>query len=97
MNKNLLVLLTFVAIAGLTTACVYDSECTINGVVNRCTNGQCVVTAECTKDVDCITRGIYFQCTNAKCVASDHKICLTNDDCKKNLLNTKCVNNHCTT
>jgi hypothetical protein len=50
-----------------------------------------MIAVECVKDVDCVKRGIYFKCQNAKCVESDHKICQSNDDCKKNLLHKVCI------
>jgi hypothetical protein len=50
---------------------------------------------ECAIDVDCYKRGIYLKCVRAKCVKSDHKICLTDGDCKKNFFHKKCRNNHC--
>ncbi len=50
---------------------------------------------ECAIDVDCYKRGIYFKCVKAKCEKSDHKICLTDNDCKKNFFHKKCRNNHC--
>lgn len=59
--------------------------------MNHCVNGQCMIAVECVKDVDCVKRGIYFKCENAKCVESDHKICQSNDDCKKNLLHKVCI------
>jgi hypothetical protein len=95
MNNKLTVILVIVLIIRSTTGCVFDYECTVNGLQNRCVNGRCLVSVECTRDIDCRYRGIYFKCVNARCVASDHKTCLTNDDCKKNKLHKKCVNSHC--
>ncbi|CAG2112874.1 unnamed protein product [Medioppia subpectinata] len=51
---------------------------------------------ECRIDVDCYPKGIYQKCSKSRCVPADNKICLTNDDCKKNRWNNKCRDNHCT-
>jgi hypothetical protein len=87
--------------------CTFDKNCTVNGVVNIWVNGKCVLknedknkdkddkSAECTKDVDYLKIGIYYKCKKSKCERSDHKICLTDDDCKKNFFHRKCKNNHC--
>lgn len=75
----------------ISCACVYNNECGHNG---RCLGGVCV-NEECRANIDCIGRGLYFKCRNGKCEKSSHKICRSNDDCKKNLLNTKCVEYRC--
>lgn len=49
----------------------------------------------CARTIDCLAHGIYFECKKNKCVKSDHKICRSDDDCRKNLLNKRCVNNRC--
>jgi len=95
MNNKLTALLLVVIMIDMSTSCVFDSECTINGIVNRCVNGQCMIVGECHKDIDCRSRGIYWKCENAKCVSSDRKTCISNDDCKKNKLHKRCVKNHC--
>ena len=73
--------------------CTYDAQCGLN---SRCVSGTCLQTAECTRNLDCLSRGLYFECNSKnKCVQSEHKICRSNDDCKKNWLNRKCVNDRC--
>ncbi|XP_054154702.1 low-density lipoprotein receptor-related protein 1-like [Oppia nitens] len=84
--------------------CTVDAECTINGIVYRCQNGQCALTnwssssgpiRECYDDINCYTRGIYYKCRDNRCVPADHKLCLSDNDCKKNWLNRRCLANHC--
>ena len=81
------------AVFAAASACVYDSEC---GATGRCVNSLCLQVAECTRHLDCIGRGLYYECTNQHCVTSSHKICRSNDDCKKNVLHKKCVSDRCT-
>ncbi|CAG2174158.1 unnamed protein product, partial [Oppiella nova] len=94
-------LVLLVSLMGMAFAirCTFDAECTVSGVVHQCVNGQCQLApgpvVECYQDVNCYAYGIYFKCENAKCVPSDHKICLSDADCKKNKLHKHCKENHC--
>lgn len=72
--------------------CRFDSDC---GPSGRCVNRVCLLSIECTRHRDCLKHGIYYECSNTKCVKSEHMICLTNEDCKKNWFNKKCINDRC--
>ena len=74
--------------------CRYDSDC---GGFKRCVGGYCQTNSdECFKTIDCRYKGLYLKCKGRRCVKSDHKICLTDQDCKKNVLNRKCKeDNNC--
>ena len=75
-------------------SCRYDSDC---GPSARCSeSGVCMVPAECQRHRDCLHKGLYFECENLHCIVSSHKICRSDDDCKKNWINKKCINDRCT-
>ena len=50
----------------------------------------------CNKNIDCISTGLYQKCKKGKCVKDDHKLCVNNNDCKKNNFNKYCRDNKCT-
>jgi len=95
MFNKFIVLLFIIFIIPIINCCVYDYECTINGVPNNCVNGQCLNKADCMRDIDCLSRGVYLKCSNGNCVKSDHKLCVSDDDCKENTLHTRCIANQC--
>ena len=50
----------------------------------------------CNRHSDCLGHGIYYECNKKRqCVASDHKICRRDEDCKKNWINRRCLNDRC--
>ncbi|KAH9408892.1 hypothetical protein TYRP_011164 [Tyrophagus putrescentiae] len=92
-GKLALITLGLVLVAASAFACHFDSEC---GPTGRCVNALCLQTVECTRNLDCLRRGLYFECSNGHCITSKHKICRSNDDCKKNILHRSCINDRCT-
>ena len=94
MNKSMILIVLAALMLNVVFACIYDSECGANG---RCVNNQCLQTAECTRHLDCLKLGLYYECdSHNRCVKSTHKICRSNEDCKKNVLHKTCKADRCT-
>ena len=52
---------------------------------------------QCQRHMDCFRFGLYFECHTKKhrCVKSDHKICASDEACKKNLIHRRCIRDRC--
>lgn len=71
--------------------CRWNSDC---GSMGYCNHGKCYY-SQCHRTLDCLSFGLYFKCSNGRCLKSKHKICRTDNDCRKNLLHRHCIGNRC--
>ncbi|KAJ6224266.1 hypothetical protein RDWZM_002811 [Blomia tropicalis] len=94
MRTLIILSLATIILASTAIACNYDSDCGPNG---RCVNNLCLVSVECNRNLDCLNHGLYFECDHGRCVTSKHKICRSDDDCKKNLIHKRCIHDRCST